>query len=85
MLNSCSDFNFRLLENCDLNLFIEDLWMSYFISKKLGYRLKNGKNLKNDVKIINGENNSIIAQVNLLKSLKDEFLELLRIEGEWDV
>jgi len=66
-------------------LFIEDLWMSYFISKKLGYRLKNGKDLKNDVKIINGENNSIIAQVNLLKSLKDEFLELLRTEGEWDV
>jgi hypothetical protein len=66
-------------------LFIEDLWMSYYVSKKLGYRLKNGKDLKNNVKIINGENNSVIAQVNLLRTLKIEFLEILRKEGEWNV
>lgn len=65
--------------------FIEDLWMSYFVINKLGYKLQNGKELKNKVKIIQGENNSSIAQVNLLKPLKDEFLNVLRKDGEWDV
>jgi hypothetical protein len=65
--------------------FIEDLWMSYFIINKLGYKLQNGKELKNKVKIIEGENNNNIAQVNLLKPLKDEFLNILREDGEWDV
>ena len=65
--------------------FIEDLWMSYFIINKLGYKLQNGRELKGKVKIIQGENISSIAQVNLLKPLKDEFLNLLRDEGNWDV
>lgn len=65
--------------------FIEDLWMSYFIINKLGYKLQNGKDLKNKVQIISGENNNSIAQVNLLKPLKDEFLKVLRNDGEWDV
>ena len=66
-------------------LFIEDLWMSYFVINKLGYKLKNGKELKNKVKIIDGENNNNIAQVNLLRILKNEFLEVLRKYGKWDV
>ena len=66
-------------------LFIEDLWMSYFVINKLGYKLQNGKELKNKVKIIEGENNNNIAQVNLLRELKDEFLIVLRKDGEWDV
>jgi hypothetical protein len=65
--------------------FIEDLWMSYFVINKLGYKLQNGRELRNKVKIIEGENNSSIAQVNLLKQLKDDFLELLRKDGQWDV
>lgn len=65
--------------------FIEDLWMSYFVINKLGYKIKNAKELKNKVKIIEGENESPIAQVNLLKELKEEFLNLLRIEGCWNV
>ena len=65
--------------------FIEDLWMSYFVIHKLGYKLQNGKELIDKVKIIPGENNSSIAQVNLLKPLKDEFLNVLRKDGEWDV
>jgi hypothetical protein len=66
-------------------LFIEDLWMSYFVINKLGYKLQNGIELKNKVKIIEGENNSSIAQVNLLKPLKDEFLKVLRKEYNWSV
>ena len=66
-------------------LFIEDLWMSYFVINKLGYKLKNGKELKNKVKIIDGENNNNIAQVNLLRELKDEFLIVLRKYGKWNV
>lgn len=65
--------------------FIEDLWMSYFVINRLNYKLQNGKELKNKVKIIEGENNSSIAQVNILKSLKDEFLEVLRNDGDWNV
>lgn len=66
-------------------LFIEDLWMSFFISKNLSYKLINGKELKNKVKIIDDENNTKIAQVNLLRQLKDEFLNVLRKDGKWDV
>ena len=65
--------------------FIEDLWMSYYVINKLGYKLQNGRELKNKVKIIEGENKSSIAQVNLLKPLKEEFLELLRTYGKWNV
>jgi hypothetical protein len=65
--------------------FIEDLWMSYFVINKLGYKLQNGKELKSKVKIIEGENNSPFAQVNLLKPLKDEFLSILRKEGGWGI
>ena len=65
--------------------FIEDLWMSYFVINKLGYKLQNGKELRDKVKIMEGENNSSIAQVNLLKPLKDDFLKALREDGEWGV
>lgn len=65
--------------------FIEDLWMSYFVINKLGYKLQNGKDLKHKIKIMEGENNNSIAQVNLLKPLKDEFLNVLRNDGEWNV
>ena len=65
--------------------YIEDLWMSYFVINKLGYKLQNGKELRSKVKIIPGENNSSIALVNLLRPLKDEFLNVLRGDGEWAV
>ena len=64
--------------------FVEDLWMSYFVINKLGYKLQNGKELRDKVKIIPGENNNSIAQVNILRSTKDIFLNELRKEGEWD-
>jgi len=65
--------------------YIEDLWMSYFVINKLRYKLKNGKELRYKIKIMQGENDSSIAQVNILKSLKNEFLKVLREDGEWDV
>lgn len=65
--------------------FIEDLWMSYFVIKNLDYKLQNGREIKTKVRIIQGENESSVAQVNILKPLKDEFLNTLRNDGEWDV
>jgi hypothetical protein len=65
--------------------FIEDLWMSYYVINKLGYKIQNGKEIKNKVTIFNGENNNPVAQVNILKNLKDEFLNVLRKDGNWDV
>ena len=65
--------------------FIEDLWMSYFVTSKLGYKLQNGVELRNKVRIIRGENRSPVALVNSLRPLKDEFLRELREKYNWDV
>ena len=66
--------------------FVEDLWMSYFVIKKLNYNLYNGynvlsENINNEWDISNDTN----AQWHRLKPTKDIFLKVLRQDGEWDV
>ena len=66
--------------------FVEDLWMSYFVIKKLNYKLYNGydilsKSIDNEWDISNDTN----AQWHILKPTKDTFLKVLREDGEWDV
>lgn len=66
--------------------FVEDLWMSYFVTKKLNYKLYNGydilsKSIDNEWDISNDTN----AQWHILKPTKDTFLKVLREDGEWDV
>ena len=66
--------------------FVEDLWMSYFVINKLGYKLFNGYAILAD-SIDNEWNisNDVNAQWHILKPTKDIFLKLLREEDKWDV
>lgn len=65
--------------------FIEDLWMSYFAKKRLGYVLYNGREIKQMVtmnkKCQDDENSQWIKD----KEIKNEFLSALRSYGEWEV
>ena len=66
--------------------FVEDLWMSYFVIKKLNYNLYNGydllsESINNEYDISNDDN----AQWHILKPTKDKFLNILREYGKWDV
>lgn len=66
--------------------FVEDLWMSYFVIKKLNYKLYNGLSvlsrcIRNETVISNDSN----AQWKALKPTKDKFLVALRKDGEWNV
>lgn len=66
--------------------FVEDLWMSYYVITKLGYKLFNGFNelkycIENEPVISNDAN----AQWTKLTNVKDIFLKSLREEGGWNV
>jgi len=60
-------------------LFIEDLWLSYFIINKLNYKILNGIDLSNKV-FIKKDKHELHKS---LYDLKIEFLELLKSEGKW--
>lgn len=62
-------------------LFIEDLWLSYYSSKYHNYRIINLNSL--DVKGVNDGMDQSISHD--MKKLKNDFLELLRIQGEWNI
>jgi hypothetical protein len=61
--------------------FVEDLWMSYFAQKILNYKLYNGVQIINKIKILRDTHEQHLN----LTYLKNEFLEVLRTDGEWDV
>lgn len=58
-------------------LFIEDLWLSFFIINKLNYKILNGIKLSNNV-FIKKDNNELHKS---LYELKIEFLDLLKSNG----
>ena len=65
--------------------FVEDLWMSYYVINKLGYKLFNGYSVLMDS--INNEydiSNDVNALWHILKPTKNNFLKTLRNHG-WDV
>jgi len=60
-------------------IFIEDLWLSYFITNNLNYKIINGIELSNNVFIKKDKNELHVT----LYELKNEFLEILINEGNW--
>jgi hypothetical protein len=66
--------------------FIEDLWMSYYAINKLNYKLINGySNLSTSIENVPSLSNDVNAQWLKLSNSKDDFLNVLRKDGEWDV
>jgi len=64
--------------------FVEDLWMSYYVINKLGYKLFNGYeklrySISNMLNVCDDSN----AQWRILKPTKDIFLKALITEGNW--
>ena len=64
--------------------FVEDLWMSYYVINKLGYKLFNGYeklrySIYNMLNVCDDSN----AQWRILKPTKDIFLKALITEGNW--
>jgi len=62
--------------------FIEDLWMSFFAQKYYGIKMILFNEIKNKVKNISDGKNQTAKNLFLLKN---EFLDLLRKDGEWEV
>lgn len=76
IFKSYNVFNFNIKYQ-----FIEDLWLSYYEKKFMNYDIYHCIELRKKVRMINDG----FDQYKNLISLKNEFLELLRTEGEWDV
>lgn len=62
-------------------LFIEDLWMSYYAIKKYNYQLHNCSFL--NVSVIDDQKDQSLNSN--MKNLKNEFLQILRTYGDWNI
>jgi hypothetical protein len=63
--------------------FVEDLWLSYFIINKLNFKIINGKDINNKIRIVRSIGNDKNAQWMILTETKNTFFNLLKGEGNW--
>jgi hypothetical protein len=66
-------------------LFIEDLWLSYFIQTKLQFKIRDCKHIRHKIHVDKSDDYEETCQYKHLKNLKIEFLNVLREDGDWEV